>query len=198
MKNLKLKTVLIVTLALTAFSACEDETDDLGVLEEITNMVEATSYTDWVYFSLSENKVVEVTDAENSTDWDLGFMRNHIRTNSGTSGNGNGGALDAGAIDFDSYTTAPESGYTVDESVQAFDFATMEYSPVAANTILELWGTFTDEMPPILEPSNKVFVVKTADGKYAKIIVMNYYGTEGSGYITFKYKYQPNGSTNLE
>ena len=74
----------------------------------------------------------------------------------------------------------------------------MEYNAEPGNTLLETWGEFTDDMPPTLVPSNKVFVVKTADGKYDKIIVQNYYGTDGSGYVTFTYVFQPDGSVNLK
>ena len=199
MKNFRFKNVMMIIVALTIFSACDkDDNNDSEKLEAVTVLVDATSYTDWVYYSFSENTEVVVTDPATSTNWDIGLMRNLFRTNSGSSGNGDGGALDAGVVDFDTYVLAPETGYVVDDSIQAFDFATMEYSGVAANTVLETWGTFTEEMPPVLEPGNNVFVVKTAVGNYAKIIVQNYYGTEGSGYITFKYLYQPNGSTKLE
>lgn len=198
MKKLRFKNAILIIVALMIFSACEeDEKNDPGT-ETITTMVEATSYTDWVYYSLPESKVVDVTDPKTSTNWDLAFMRNHLRTNSGSSGNGAGGALDAGVVDFDSYILAPETGYAVDDSIRAFDFASMEYHKVAANTVLETWGTFTEDMPPVLEPANKAFVVKTALGKYAKIIILNYYGNEGSGYITFKYLYQADGSAKLE
>ena len=36
-------------------------------------------------------------------------MRNNFRTNSGASGNGLGGAFDAGVVDFDTYIVAPET-----------------------------------------------------------------------------------------
>lgn len=199
MKNFRLKSVIVIFAALIIFSACEkDDTEDSNKLESVTDIVAATSYTDWVYYSFSEGKTIEITDPKTSTSWDIGLLRNHIRTNSGSSGNGEGGAYDAGTINFDTFIEAPETGYAIDDSVQAFNFATMQYSPVAANSVLETWGTFTDAQPPVLEPSNKVFVIKTAEGKYVKIIVLNYYGTEGSGYITFKYTYQPDGSRKLE
>ena len=54
--------------------------------------IDASSYTEWVYFSFSTGEIVDVEDYENSSDWDLGVMRNHFRTNSGQSGNGFGGA----------------------------------------------------------------------------------------------------------
>ncbi|MDA3952507.1 MAG: HmuY family protein [Bacteroidales bacterium] len=199
MKNFKIKNAIMIIATVIIFGACEkDETVDPVALESVTVMVEATSYYDWVYFSFTTGDIVEVTDPATSTSWDIGLKRNHFSTNSGSSGNGAGGAFDAGVVDFDTYFEAPETGYTVDDSIQAFDFAIMTYVSSAANTVLETWGTFTEEQPPTLEPSNKVFVVKTAEGNYVKMIVQNYYGTEGSGYITFKYVYQPDGSTNLK
>lgn len=195
MKNFKFKNAILIIVALLLLSACEkDEDNNSGNLEAVTTMVEAISYTDWVYYSFSEGAEVSVSDSKTSTNWDIGLMRNHFRTNSGSSGIGSGGALDVGVVDFDSYLEAPETGFTVDDTIQAFDFSTMSYLPVAANTVLETWGTFTEAQPPTLVPSNGIFVVKTADGKYVKMIVQNYYGTEGSGYITFKYVYQPNGT----
>ncbi len=195
MKNFKFKNAVLIIAAILLLNACEkDDDNNSGGLEAVTTMVEATSYTDWVYYSFSEGAEVSVSDPKTSTNWDIGLMRNHFSTNSGSSGNGAGGALDAGVVDFDSYLEAPETGFSVDDSIQAFDFTIMSYLSVAANAVLETWGELTDEQPPTLVPSNKVFVVKTADGKYAKMIVQNYYGTEGSGYITFKYVYQPDGT----
>lgn len=198
MKEIKLKSFIIVIAATLALQACNKEGNDPLVPEVVTVTVPATSYTDWVYYSFSEDTIVDVIDPEGSTMWDIGLMRNHIRTNSGTSGNGDGGAYDAGVIDFDLPLIAPETEYVVDDSVQIFSMITMEYSNVAGNTVLETWGAFTDDMPPVFEPSNRVFVVKTALGNYTKVTFLNYYGTEGSGYITFKYLYQPDGSATLK
>ena len=199
MKNFRLKNAILILAAVVMFSACDDD-DDITP-GAITTQVEATSYTEWVYFSFSEKAVVNVTDPKTETNWDIGLRRNHFSTNSGSSGNGAGGVYDAGVVDFDTYFEAPETEYTVDDTVQNMDLTTIPYPTmysIAGNTVLETWGTFTDEQPPTFIPSNKVFVVKTADGKYVKMIIQSYYGAEGSGYITFKYVYQPDGSTKLE
>jgi hypothetical protein len=48
-------------------------------------------------------------------------------------------------------------------------------------------------------PADYIYIVKTATGKYAKIWFKSYYSPENiSGYVTFQYKYQPDGSKNLE
>lgn len=198
MKNWSIKLMSLAAAMVVFFSSCDDNTDEPALLNTVTTEVTATSYTDWVYYSLSQDTIVSVTDPATSNAWDLAFMRNHIRTNSGSSGNGNGGALDAGVVDFDAYALAPETGYAADDSVSAFNMTTMEYSNVAASSVLESWGAFNDAMPPVFEISNKVFVVKTAEGKYAKVTFLSYYGSVGSGQITFKYVYQPDGSMKLK
>ena len=198
MRNLKLNSIFAIVL-LIAFSSCKkNEGDDDNKLKPVTTLVDATSYTDWVYYSLSENRIVEVSDPSTSTSWDIALMRSHFRTNSGTSGNANGGVFDAGVVNFNTYTQAPEAGYIVDTIIQVFNVNTMEYRSVSANEVLEYWGSLSDNMPPTFTPNNKVFALKTASGKYAKISILSYYGTGGSGYITFKYLYQPNGSRILE
>lgn len=204
MKNFRFKNAILIIAAVIMFSACEEDennNNDPAALEVITKQVAATSYTEWVYYSFSEEAVVAVTDPKTETNWDIGLRRNHFSTNSGSSGNGVGGAYDAGVVNFDTYFEAPETGYTVDDTVQNMDLTTMPFPTmysIAGNTVLETWGEFTEEQPPSFIPSNKVFIVKTADDKYVKMIILNYYGTEGSGYITFKYAYQADGSTDLE
>jgi hypothetical protein len=202
MKNFKLKNAVLIIAAVVMFSACDDEDPiDSSKLDVVTEQVAATSYTDWVYYSFSEGTIVDVTDPKTETNWDIGLRRNHFSTNSGSSGNGAGGVFDAGVVDFNTYFEAPETGYTVDDTVQNMDLTTIPFPTmysIAGNSVLETWGVFTDEQPPTFIPSNKVFVVKTADGKYVKMIVQSYYGAEGSGNITFKYVYQPDGTAKLE
>jgi len=122
-------------------------------------------------------------------------MRYHLKTNSGTSGKGQSGVIDMGDVDFSEVTAAPTDGYTVDDSVAyAGNGGTTTYS---VNPVLETWATM-EGMPPTFVPSDHIFVVKTADGKYVKLWLKNYYNDEGvSGFITFKYFYQADGSTDL-
>ena len=57
-----------------------------------TVYINASSFVDWAYFSFETNSEVNIVDPETSLDWDLAFKRNHIKTNSGLSGQGLGGA----------------------------------------------------------------------------------------------------------
>ena len=42
--------------------------------------INASSFTDWAYFSFDTNSVIEINNPESSLDWDLAFRRNHIKT----------------------------------------------------------------------------------------------------------------------
>jgi hypothetical protein len=54
--------------------------------------------------------------------------------------------------------------------------------------------------------AGRTIVVRTADGKFAKVEILNYYKnapasptmTDASRYYTFRFKFQPDGSKNLK
>ena len=64
--------------------------------------IDASDYSSWVYFSLSEGNIVNVPDPENSLNWDMAFKRNHIKTNGGLSGKGDVCSI---VDDFEVWTT---------------------------------------------------------------------------------------------
>ncbi|MCK4321782.1 HmuY family protein [candidate division WOR-3 bacterium] len=181
------------------FWGCADETGPgPGVIEFV---VDASSQVDsvWTYFSFDEGDTVRPADPESSYDWDLKFQRYRIGTNSGTSGPGEGGAVNVGNVDFDSYDEAPESGYVIDTMV-TFTGHTGDYER-SCNPVLTDWYTIAG-MPPTFYAKDTVFIVKSAESKYAKVQVLDYYyydeqQNRHSGYITFKYVYQPDGSRNF-
>ena len=87
----------ILTIILFLFIGCEDDIyDDESCLDGIEEIIEATSYTNWIYMSITDTALIELEmteeEAQNSLDWDIAMMRNHFRTNSGESGPGDGGA----------------------------------------------------------------------------------------------------------
>ncbi|PIS25956.1 MAG: hypothetical protein COT45_01435 [bacterium (Candidatus Stahlbacteria) CG08_land_8_20_14_0_20_40_26] len=191
------KIIIVVLISFGLFWGCKEEspTDDNGNTSMVEYMIDASSSEDWAYFSFSEGDSVSVSDLESSLVWDLGFQRFRIRTNSGTSGPGSGGAINMGKIDFSSLSEAPESGYVVDTILTYADMGgTHEYS---GNPDMKDWYNMSG-MPPTFTALDTVYVVKTADGKYAKVKILNYYDAQhNSGFITFKYVYQPNGSRNF-
>jgi len=65
------------------------------------------------------------------------------------------------------------------------------------------WYNYNSTNNLITPIAGKVFVVKTHDGKYAKMEIISYYkdapatpdATALSRYYTFRYVYQPNGTS---
>ena len=96
---------------------------------------------------------------------------------------------------------APGSGYVVDGEYEISDVGTGFPPPTKVSTANpELCKAISFAgPPPVYTPNEHVYVVKTADGKYAKVIFNGFYNDKGeSGYITFTYVYQTNGSINLK
>ena len=76
-----LKRIIIIILVTSLFSQIDT------VLT-----IDASNYSNWVYFSFEQAAVIDVENPEESMEWDVAFQRKHIRTNSGLAGPGNGGA----------------------------------------------------------------------------------------------------------
>ena len=141
-----------------------------------------------------------MADADLQTSkWDIGFNGTNIIINSGTSGPGTAsGQLYSGI--FADLTTAPESGFLQDNS--AASPAVYAITRTSGST----WYTYNSSTNIITPTAGKVIVVKTSDGKYAKMEILSYYkdspATPTSSsldrYYTFRYVYQPNGSKSLQ
>ena len=107
MMNMKARIFPILALACLSLSSCLSYDAD-----EFTGriMPRVASYTsgvtnDWIYFNLrtgevfnrtAPNQEIKEGEQKNRLDWDIAFCGYHVRTNSGTSGNGKGGAIDLG------------------------------------------------------------------------------------------------------
>lgn len=149
----------------------------------------------FTYFSLRDSSIVARSDS-NTTKWDLAFASTRIRTSSGTSGPGMGGAIVLTSTDFDTLSEAPASGYAYDTT------ATQTAIRTGSDNGWYHYDFGTNIVTPI---PGRVLVIRTADGKYAKIQIISYYKgapqapmqTDLSRYYTFKYVYQPNGSRRL-
>ena len=74
------------------------------------------------------------------------------------------------------------------------------YATYVVNPVLYNWFSleFATQGTQIV-PTDFIFIVKTATGKYAKVWFKSYYSaTNLSGYVTFQYKYQSDGTKTLE
>lgn len=190
--------------AISSFTACnsdnEMEPEPEKPVEAKTYEVDAisTNEKEWVYFSFKQGKVVEVDldKADEDLSWDIAFQRFYIRTNSGTSGKGKGGAIDTGKKAFDDVSVVPTEGYIVDE---VFTMMTTmgQYGDRSANKAFTVqttklnysWAWFEYKQMTWFY-NNNVFVIRSADGNsYAKVIMKKYDKTDDgkSGHVVFDY-----------
>ena len=161
-------------------------------LEAQTFTIDATNEDEWAYFSFETGDVVDVADALNSEAWDLGFQRTKVKLNGGISGPGMGSALMLTETTFEDVLVAPADGYLAD---------TEETLAIVPQSEMG-WYIYTG--PPthwILPLEDRVFVIKAANGTFAKLRFVGYYkdnnNKQESGFVTFEYVHQSNGSHNF-
>jgi len=137
--------------------------------------VDATVPDAWRAFSFRLGSVVE------STSGDLAFRRYSIVAGPGA------GIRDLGDTRFDDVRVVPTDGYLANES---------RGDP--RNPAIASWyhyGFFTH----VLSPKPRVWAVRTADARYAKMQIVGYYCPGARpGCLTFRYVYQGDGSTQVE
>lgn len=184
-------------LSITLFTSCEKDPDPDPTPVGIKSVtIDASDFSDWKYFSFATGRQIpaaEVGDYETSktkTNWDIAIHRGDIRTNSGLSGSGNGGALKANGTKLDDVRTIPTTGYTTDVEAQIMiEMGEDGYRTQSRNTVLADWYK-SEGMPPTYTVNDYVYIVKTADGKYATVKFSDYTNDAGAGgHVSFSYKY---------
>jgi hypothetical protein len=163
--------------------------------------VDASNYNDWIYFSFSSASTVEVENPESSLDWDVAFQRKHIRTNSGLSGLGDGGALvDSSMTWIDQWNNAENSiesdDWVVDQVLNDFyDPVTHLFGEGIKNPALNSWGWFDEQYA--LNVNHYVMYVLTADGQsMVKFWPYSYYSANGAGgNISFRFAVDLNSNS---
>jgi hypothetical protein len=195
------KIVYLSVAVIGLFISCKKE-DTNPVIQSQTFEINSTKSTTWKYFSFEKNDTITVSNPASSTDWDLAFQRYRIKTNGGKSGNGMGSAANSyqkGQTGFDALKLVSDTAtFVADDSIQIAiqqGYATYVVNP-------EIYTWFTIELATQgtqIVPSDYIYIVKTGTGKYAKVWFKSYYSIANvSGYVTFQYKYQPDGSKILE
>lgn len=114
---------LLTVLALLA--SCSDGADNSASGQAVGKSGEMNVTANdavWTYYSIEQNKVMGTSVFGDSTadsqwkqrtDWDIAICGDLIRTNSGTSGTGNGG-LQVVPQAYNELKNAPQSGYITD------------------------------------------------------------------------------------
>ncbi len=147
----------------------------------------------FTFFSLRENRIVPNSDSLSGT-WDLAFRGTTILVNGGPGRAGQGAAqVVTGA--FESLVDAPPSGYRQDTGTT---LAIPDSSGAG-------WYVYNAQANTITPVPGRVLIVRTADGRYAKVDIESYYKdapaqpgpASESRYYTFRYVFQPDGSRSL-
>jgi hypothetical protein len=197
MKKISLLSVVIFGLIIS----CKKE-DTIAVIKSQTFEINSTSSSAWKYFSFAKDDTISVSDPANSSEWDLAFQRYRIKTNGGKSGVGLGSAANSykkGQTGFDALSIVSDTAsFVTDDLIQIA--VQQGYATYIVNPALYTW--FTIELAAQgtqIVPSDWVYIVKTASGKYAKAWFKSYYSAaNASGWVTFQYTYQPDGTKKLE
>lgn len=111
--------------ALVLLVSCSDGADNSASGQAVGKSGEMSVTANdavWTYYSIEQNKVMGTSVFGDSTadsqwkqrtDWDIAICGDLIRTNSGTSGTGNGG-LQVVPQAYNELKNAPQSGYITD------------------------------------------------------------------------------------
>lgn len=152
---------------------------EIRVIKDFSAVTKPNTYN---YFSLTTGSEVSADDAK-TNKWDLAFSGTTILVNGGTSGPGQGGAVVL-EKPFDSLSETPKDGYKTDGAL----------GNAIAGGSGNSWYKYDMSVHAILPIVGRTIVVKTAEGKFAKIEFISYYKgapeevpTEESKYYTFRY-----------
>ena len=164
----------------------------------------------YTFFSFKTGQVIAIADSSKSTAWDIGFRSTSIIVNGGTSGPGVGGVIVQQGI-FANIKTAPLIGYVQDayNSITKSGTFAISSSPLASGAIAtnQWWyNSGTNQSTIVSSIAGQVFIIKTADGRYAKMEISSYYKgapvvvnnrSDLDRYYTFRYVYQPGNTANF-
>ena len=114
------KYIVLLFVILLSVSCASDQ----PVHEEKVITIQGINETQWTYFSLLKGEVVGTSlfdskeDDEiwkNRKDWDFAICGENLRTNSGTSGIGEGGIIYMNGVDFMQINNIYQGDFEIDE-----------------------------------------------------------------------------------
>lgn len=137
----------------------------------------------WVLFDFERGTTLPASDPA----WDVGVRRFHLVVNGGERFTGSAGAVALPAAWAD-VSEAPEAGYATTAG---------ELDGEPTNPALERWYRYSF-FAHTLDPKPRTYVVRTAEGRYAKLRILSYYCPEATpGCLTIEYAFQGDGSRRL-
>ena len=198
---MKQTTVILATILVLILNSCASDDNPVQAsleAKQISNLYAPADVRDYqtgqiieerefVYFSFDSEGVVTQGD-----NWDIAFKGTTIIVNGGIHGN----TQAAAAIVLG----------TFDEITEVSDATEFKQDTEIINAIPtgsgNGWYNYNPANHDITPIPGRIILIKTHDGKYAKMEVLSYYkdmtanpATEDYSYYTFNYVYQDNGST---
>jgi hypothetical protein len=203
MKTIKLLSLLAIFIA---FSSCSNDDNDDAPLLQIESESVANLYAPQVGGIDQMGNPVPIsgeftkfdfstgTTTTSAIDWDIAFRGTSIIINGGVS---------LGTTD-EAERTGNAAAYMATgtmASVVSVDVSSLEQDSVNGY-VLSNWYTYAGPPTHLISPTaGKILVIRTRDGKYAKIEILSYYKDapdnpdafmDEERYYTFNYVYQPN------
>lgn len=142
------------------------------------------------YFNLVDREVVSITDPEALTNsqWHLAFKGVNGKLNGGISG-----PLGVKGVDLATIGHPDSVNYERVTSLPAVDSLQWKFDQV--DYAVNNWWSY-DFISHTLRPTRNLYVLITATGKYAKMVVDSIKGARQTDF-TIKFVYQPDGTRNL-
>ena len=185
----------VVVQPLTA-TTVKDVPADPTSMTSTTGQQPVAATGKFTLFSFKDNKQIANSDSA-TNKWDIGFRGTTIIVNGGPIRTGQGGAyVHTGT--FEETTSVPVSAtFAQDQSATQLAITTGSGKG---------WYNYDQTTNIISSIPGKVFIIRTGDGKYAKMDILSYYqgapatpaATSVTRYYTFRYVYQPDGSQSLK
>ena len=168
-------------------------------------MINASEFSSWVHYKFNNDTLQLVPfvptwlggDFNNTLSWDIAFQRNHIRTNSGSSGIGEAGAyVDSSEAwngsTFNAFMDSVHNfTYLLDDTLNTFyNQYDHTFSEGSTNPALETWARIDTSNNYTMNISNYKMFIRTADGKsFYKFWPYDYYDeNSNSGFISIIYE----------
>lgn len=204
MKTIKLLSLLVIAIAFTSCSSDDDDNNNQQLqieAETVSNLYAPQEggqgqpiSGEYTKFSFATG-----TSTQSTTDWDIAFRGTSIIINGGAS---------AGAAD-EPERTGNAGAYIVNSTFA--DVTEVETGSFLQDSetgaVLSNWYTYAGPPTHEISPTpGKILIIRTHDGKYAKVEILSYYENAQPNaeynnyrYYTFNYVYQPNqGETSFE
>lgn len=188
--------------AVSMVSCNKDKTDFEKAVQIKDSLAMPFMGEHFTFYSFKDGKEIPLSDSA-TTKWDIGIRFTTLIFNSHASGPGKGGVI-VKQGSYEDFTEAPQTGYAYDTIPD--NGGAVKYAVEANPRSPDAWYLYLPTNHKIEGKAGWFFVVKTADGKYAKLEISEatYAGWDGNPthlpdtlIYKFRYVYQPDGSANF-